>query len=122
MLSGTEQYRFRISGEDYTGCTRMVAGQQQQGVQYTYDAQRYTQVNLGGAQARAPKGPNEITGELGGVMTGGLGGTTPPPKIEAWKPISLSQIASLSDANPAATYYMPNRCGIAPCAEASWLG
>lgn len=110
MMYGTEQYRFRISGEDYTSYTRMVGGQQQQWVQYTYDAQRYTQVNLG-ANAWAPKGPNEITGELGGVMTGGLGGITPPPKIEGWKPMSLPQIASLSGANPAATYYIPNGCG-----------
>jgi hypothetical protein len=111
MAYETEQYRFRISGEDYTGYTRMVGGQQQQWVQYTYDSQRYTQVNLGGAQAWAPKGPNETTGELGGVATGGLGGITPPPKIEAWQPISLPQIASLSGANPAATYYIPDGCG-----------
>lgn len=111
MMYGTEQYRFRISGEDYTGYTRMVGGQQQQWVQYTYDAQRYTQVNLGGAQAWAPKGPNEITGELGGVATGGLGGITPPPKIEAWRPMSLPQIAVLSGSNPAATFYIPDGCG-----------
>ena len=110
MMYTTEQYRFRISGQDYTGYTRMVGGQQQQWVQYTYDAQKYTQVNIG-AQAWASKGPNEITGELGGVATGGLGGITPPPKIEAWQPISLPQIASLSGANPAATYYMPDGCG-----------
>lgn len=111
MMYGTEQYRFRISGEDYTAYTRMVGGQQQQWVQYTYDAQRYTQVNIGNAQAWAPKGPNEITGELGGVATGGLGGLTPPPKIEAWQPMSLPQMASLSAANPAATYYIPDGCG-----------
>lgn len=111
MMYGTEQYRFRVSGEDYTGYTRMVGGQQQQWVQYTYDAQRYTQVNMGNAQAWAPKGPNEVTGELGGVATGGLGGLQPPPKIDAWKPMSLPQIASLSGANPAATYYIPDGCG-----------
>ena len=32
MAYETEQYRFRISGEDYTGYTRMVEGQQQQWV------------------------------------------------------------------------------------------
>jgi transposase len=110
MMYETEQYRFRISGEDYTGYTRMVGGQQQQWVQYTYDAQRYTQVNVG-AQAWAPKGPNEITGELGGIVTGGMGGATPPPKIEAWRPMSLQEIAVRSAQSPAATYYIPDGCG-----------
>ncbi len=107
----TEQYRFRISGEDYTGYTRIVNGQQQQWVQYTYDAQRYTQINMGGAQAWAPKAPNEITGELGGVATGGLSGITPPPIMEGWKPMSLPQISSLSAGSPAATFYIPDGCG-----------
>lgn len=105
-----EQYRFRISGEDFTGYTRMVNGQQQQWVQYTYDAQRYTQVSFGG-DAWAPKGANELGKEPGGVISGGLAGINPPPKISPWQPISLPQVASLSAANPNVTYYIPNGCG-----------
>lgn len=105
-----EQYRFRISGQDYTPYTRMVNGQQQQWVQYTYESQRYTQLSLGGS-AWAPTSPNEITRTPGGVMTGGLAGITPPPKIGAWQPITPAQMATLSAANPGVTYYVPNGCG-----------
>ncbi|MEE6140311.1 hypothetical protein SKC41_28840 [Mycobacterium sp. 050128] len=105
-----EQYKFRISGVDYTGYTRTVGGQQQQWLQYTYDSQRFSRVNLGG-DIWAPKGPNEITGELGGVSTGGLAGINPPPKIGPWQPMSLPQIATLSAANPTVQYYMPGGCG-----------
>lgn len=105
-----EQYRFRITGEDYTSYTRMVNGQQQQWVQYTYEAQRFTQVPFGGS-VWAKKGPNEISGELGGTSTGGLGGISLPPKISPWQPITLNQIGTLSAANPNVTYYIPNGCG-----------
>nr|WP_246541020.1 hypothetical protein [Mycobacterium spongiae] len=105
-----EQYRFRISGVDYTSYTRMVDGQQQQWVQYTYEAQRYTQVSFGGS-LWAPKGPNEIAGVPGGVTTGGLAGINPPPKISPWQPITPPQMGSLSAANPDVTYYIPNGCG-----------
>lgn len=107
-----EQYKFRISGVDYTSYTRIDPsdGHRQQWVQYTYEAQRFTQVNLGGP-AWASKGPNEITGELGGTVTGGLAGINPPPHIGDWKPITLPQIASLSAANPTVQYYMPDGCG-----------
>jgi hypothetical protein len=104
-----EQYRFRMSGEDYTAYTRTVNGQQQQWVQYTYDAQRYTQVSFGGS-AWAPKGPNEITNEPGGVVSGGLAGINPPPKIYPWQPITLPQMGMLSAENPNVTYYVPNGC------------
>jgi hypothetical protein len=105
-----EQYRFRISGEDYTSYTRTVDGHQQQWVQYTYDAQRYTQVSFGG-DAWAPQGPNEITKEPGGVISGGLAGLNPPPKIDPWHPVTLPQMGTLSAANPNVTYYIPNGCG-----------
>jgi hypothetical protein len=105
-----EQYRFRIAGEDYTSYTRMVNGQQQQWVQYTYEAQRYTQVSFGG-DAWAPKGSNEISREPGGVVSGGLAGINPPPKISPWQPVTLSQVATLSAANPDVAYYIPNGCG-----------
>ncbi|WP_245843150.1 hypothetical protein [Mycolicibacterium vulneris] len=105
-----EQYRFRITGEDYTSYTRMVNGQQQQWVQYSYEAQRYTQVSFGG-DAWAPKGANPVTKEPGGVISGGLAGINPPPKISPWQPITLNQIGSLSAANPDVTYYIPNGCG-----------
>lgn len=105
-----EQYRFRISGEDYTGYTRSVDGQKQQWVQYSYEAQRYTQVNIGGP-AWAPTSPEEVGRVPGGVMSGGLAGITPPPKIEPWKPIMLPQISSISGANPTATFYVPDGCG-----------
>ena len=106
----TEQYKFRISGEDYTGYTRMVNGHQQQWVQYTYEARRFTQDNIAGP-AWAPKGPNQVTGELGGVMTGGLSAINPPPRIYPWHPITPHEIATLSAENPNATYYIPNGCG-----------
>ena len=105
-----EQYRFRITGEDYTSYTRMVNGQQQQWVQCSYEAQRYTQFSFGG-DAWAPKGANPITKEPGGVISGGLAGINPPPKISPWQPITLNQIGSLSAANPDVTYYIPNGCG-----------
>jgi hypothetical protein len=63
-----EQYRLRIGGEDYAPSTRVVDGQQEQWVQYTYEAQRFTQVPVGGS-VWVSHGPNEITGELGGVNT-----------------------------------------------------
>jgi hypothetical protein len=110
MADLEEQYKFRISGADYTGYTRAVDGQQQQWVQFTYDAQRFSRVNLGGA-IWAPKAPNEITGELGGVSTGGLAGINPPPHIGPWQPMSLPQIATLSAANPTVQFYMPGDCG-----------
>ncbi|OBJ10891.1 hypothetical protein A5625_10510 [Mycobacterium sp. 1465703.0] len=107
-----EQYHFRISGVDYTGYTRTdpVDGHRQQWVQYTYEGQRFGRLNLGGS-IWAPKAPNEITGELGGVSTGGLAGINPPPSIGPWKPMSLPQIATLSAANPSVQFYMPNDCG-----------
>ncbi|OOK65260.1 hypothetical protein BZL29_7699 [Mycobacterium kansasii] len=107
-----EQYKFRISGVDYTPYTRIDPsdGHRQQWVQYTYESQRFTQVNLGGP-LWASKGPNEITGELGGTVTGGLAGINPPPHIGDWKPITLPQIASLSAANPTVQYYVPDGCG-----------
>lgn len=105
-----EQYKIRISGQDYTPYTRVVDGHQEQWVQYTYEAQRFTQVPIGGA-IWAPHGPNEITGELGGIRTGGLAGINPPPHIGPWQPITLPQIASLSAANPTVQYYMPDGCG-----------
>ncbi len=105
-----EQYKIRISGQDYTPYTRVVDGHQEQWVQYTYEAQRFTQVPIGGA-IWAPYGANEITGELGGVRTGGLAGINPPPHIGPWQPITLPQIASLSAANPTVQYYMPDGCG-----------
>lgn len=105
-----EQYKIRITGQDYTPYTRVVDGQQEQWVQYTYEAQRFTQVPIGGA-IWAPFGPNEITGELGGVKTGGLAGINPPPNVGPWQPITLPQIASLSAANPTVQYYMPDGCG-----------
>lgn len=110
MANLQEQYRFRISGQDFTSFTRMVNGHQQQWVQYTYEAQRFTQLNIAGP-AWASTEPDEIARTPGGVMTGGLGGITPPPKIGGWEPISLPQIAVLSDANPSVTYYIPNGCG-----------
>ncbi|MBB3751055.1 hypothetical protein FHT44_003550 [Mycolicibacterium sp. BK634] len=88
----------------------MVNGQQQQWVQYTYGAQRYTQVKYRWP-CLAPTSPDEIAGTPGGVMTGGLAATNPPPKISAWQPISPAQISSLSAANPTATYYIPDGCG-----------
>lgn len=107
-----EQYHFRISGVDFTNYTRTdpIDGHRQQWIQYTYEAQKFSQVNLGG-EIWAPKGPNEITGELGGVSTGGLAGINPPPKIGGWEPITLPQIATLSAANPTVQYYMPGGCG-----------
>jgi hypothetical protein len=105
-----EQYNVRISGEDYTPYTRMVDGHQEQWVQYSYEAQKFTRVSLG-AEIWAPKGPNELTGELGGISTGGLAGLNPPPRIGPWQPITLPQIASLSAANPTTPYYMPDGCG-----------
>lgn len=110
MADLEEQYRFRISGIDSTSYTRTVNGQQQQWLQYTYDAQRFSRVNLGG-EIWAPKGPNEITGELGGVSTGGLAGINPPPMIGPWQPMSLPEIATLSAANPTVPYYLPGDCG-----------
>ncbi|WP_218565228.1 type VII secretion target, partial [Mycobacterium xenopi] len=105
-----EQYQFRISGEDYTSYTRTMNGHQQQWVQYTYEAQKITQINVGG-EVWTQKGPNETTGELGGVSTGGIAGINPPPNIGQWEPITLHDIASLSVANPTVTYYMPDICG-----------
>lgn len=107
-----EQYRFRISGEDYTHYTRTdpVDGHQQQWVQYTYEAQKWTQGTVAG-EVWASKGPNEITGELGGVNTGGLSGISPPAYKGPWEPITLPQIATLSAANPSIHYYMPDDCG-----------
>ena len=112
MADLEEQYHFRISGVDYTRYTRIdpVDGHRQQWLQYTYEAQRFGRLNLGGA-IWAPRGPNEITGELGGVSTGGLAGINPPPHIGPWKPMSLPQIATLSAANPTVHYYLPGDCG-----------
>jgi hypothetical protein len=105
-----EQYRFRISGQDYTAFTRMVDGHQQQWVQYTYEAQKYTRVTLGG-DAWASTDPDPIARTPGGTMTGGLAGLNPPPKIGGWEPISLPEIATLSGSNPIITYYIPDGCG-----------
>lgn len=107
-----EQYRFRISGEDYTSYFRSdpTDGHQQQWVQYTYDAQKWTQGTVSG-DIWAPRPHNEITGELGGTNTGSLAGISPPPYRGPWQPMTLPQIASLSAANPTVKYYMPDDCG-----------
>lgn len=107
-----EQYRFRIAGEDYTKYTRLdpVDGHQQQWVAYTYEAQKWTRVPIN-LNVWAPKAPNEITGELGGVNTGSLSGVSPPPFRGPWQPMTLPQIATLSAKNPDVHYYMPDDCG-----------
>jgi hypothetical protein len=45
------------------------------------------------------------------VISGGLAGINPPPKIDPWHPITLPQMGTLSAANPDVTYYVPNGCG-----------
>ncbi|WP_344257614.1 hypothetical protein [Mycolicibacterium llatzerense] len=110
MADVQEQYAFRMSGQDYTPYTRMVDGHQQQWVQNTYDAREWTKVNINGP-AWAGKGPNDITGELGGTTTGGLGGISPPAYMHPWRPISLEQVVTMSAANPSVTYYIPDGCG-----------
>lgn len=112
--SYSEQYKFRISGEDLTSYTRtvMVDGQPelQRWVANTYEAQQTTQINIGGP-AWASTDPNPLEGTLGGVTTGGLAGITPPPIFHDWKPMTPQQIAVLSNANPTVTYYIPDGCG-----------
>jgi hypothetical protein len=95
---------------NWNGSAAEAVGRQQQWVQYTYEAQRFTQVNVGGP-AWAPTSPDEIARTPGGVMTGGLAGIAPPPKIGARNPITLQQLSSLSTSNPTATYYIPDGCG-----------
>ncbi len=63
-----EQYRFRISGQDYTPFTRMVNGHQQQWVQYTYEAQKFTQLNIAGGDAWASTDPPD---EIARTRAGG---------------------------------------------------
>ncbi|MCA2251506.1 hypothetical protein JF729_27365 [Mycobacterium intracellulare] len=106
------QYKFRISGEDWTNYTRIdpATGNKQQWVQYTYEGEKWTRapINL---NVWGPKAPNEITGELGGVHTGSLAGISPPAYRGPWEPMTLPQIATLSAANPSVHFYMPDDCG-----------
>lgn len=106
------QYNFRISGEDWTSYTRTdpVTGHQQQWVQYTYEAEKWTRVPVN-LNVWGPKPPNEITGELGGVNTGSLAAISPPAYRGPWEPMTLPQIATLSAANPSVHFYMPDDCG-----------
>jgi hypothetical protein len=112
--SYSEQYKFRISGEDLTSFTRTatVNGQPelQRWVANTYEAQQTTQINLGGP-AWASTDPNPVEGTLGGVTTGGLAGITPPPIFHDWQPMTPQQMVTLSATNPTATYYVPDGCG-----------
>ncbi|PBA69043.1 hypothetical protein CKJ76_24675 [Mycobacterium avium] len=72
-----EEYKFRISGQDFTSFTRTATvdghPELQQWVANTYEAQKITQVNLNG-DAWAKADPNELEGTLGGVTTGGVSG------------------------------------------------
>jgi hypothetical protein len=110
----SEQYKFRISGEDFTSYTRTVTvdghPELQQWVANTYEAQQTTQINIGGP-AWASTDPNPVEGTLGGVTSGGLAGITPPPMFGDWKPMTPQQMIALSGTNPTATYYVPDGCG-----------
>lgn len=112
--SMSEEYKFRISGEDLTSYTRtaMVNGQPQlqRWAANTYESQRITQVNLGGP-AWSKTDPNALEGTLGGVTTGGLAGITPPPFFGKWESITPQQISGLSGSNPTVKYYIPDGCG-----------
>jgi hypothetical protein len=98
-----EEYRFRMAGTEATTYTRVVydngAWHQQRWVQNVYEYQKNTQLAMGGDIS--VKG---TTGDIGGLPT--------IPKIDyQWKPISPSQIASLSANNMEVTYYLPDGCG-----------
>lgn len=114
VASISEEYKFRISGEDLTSYTRtaIIDGQPQlqRWVANTYEGQRTTRVDLGGS-AWAKTDGNELEGTLGGVTTGGLAGIAPPPYFGKWESFTPAQIADLSAANPTATYYIPDGCG-----------
>lgn len=97
-----EAYRFRMAGTEATTTTRMVfqdgVWRQQRWVQNVYEYQRNTQVTL--------QGPIKSQGEAD------IDALTPPPYIDQkWKPISLAQVVSLSNANMDTTYYLPDGCG-----------
>jgi hypothetical protein len=94
VVDGQEEYRFKLAGTQATTNTRMVFdhGQwhEQRWVQNVYEYQRNTSLVPGGK----------------------FGGFPPLQNIDLdWKPISLHQIASLSDAHPDVTYYLPDGCG-----------
>lgn len=108
-----EEYKFRISGQDFTSFTRTATvdghPELQQWVANTYEAQKITQVNLNG-DAWAKADPNELEGTLGGVTTGGVSGAGGVPSFGDWKPITPAQMSVLSSANPTVTYYIPDGC------------
>jgi hypothetical protein len=94
IVNGQEGYRFRMAGTEATTTTRMVFEnghwQEQRWVQNVYEYQRNTSLIPGGSFAGLP----------------------PLQNIDqTWKPISPSQIGSLSAANPGVTYYLPDGCG-----------
>ena len=89
-----EGYRFRIAGTEATDITRVVnpsgEPQVQRWVGNVYEYQRNTSTSAGGD----------------------LVGLPPIQNIDHdWKPISLSQIATLSAGNAGTTYYLPDGCG-----------
>jgi hypothetical protein len=101
-----EEYRFKLAGQQATTVTRTVYDnghwQQQRWVQNVYEYQRNTSMVFGG-----DVGMKGIEGEQGDI-----GGFPPIQNIDQhWKPISLSQIATLSGGNAGTTYYLPDGCG-----------
>jgi hypothetical protein len=94
ILQHRESYRFRIAGTDATDITRVVKvngeTQVQRWVANVYQYQRNTSNSLGGS--------------LEGL---------PPLQFfdQAWKRISLPQVAALSATNEDITYYLPDGCG-----------
>jgi hypothetical protein len=105
-IQGQEEYRFKLAGQQATTTTRTVYDnghwQQQRWVQNVYQYQRNTSIAFGG-----DVGMKGIEGEQGDI-----GGLPPIQNIDqAWKPISLPQIAGLSGNNMGTTYYLPDGCG-----------
>jgi hypothetical protein len=105
-VQGQEEYRFKLAGQQATTTTRTVNDnghpQQQRWVQNVYEYQRNTSIAFGG-----DVGLKGIEGEQGDI-----GGLPPIQNIDqAWKPISLPQIAGLSGNNAGTTYYLPDGCG-----------
>jgi hypothetical protein len=103
---GQEEYRFKLAGQEATTTTRTVFDnghwQQQRWVQNVYEYQRNTSLTFGG-----DVGMKGIEGEQGDI-----GGLPPIQNIDqAWKPISLPQIAGVSGNNAGTTYYLPDGCG-----------
>lgn len=100
-LSGTadgldlqQAYKFRITGDEFSGITKMVQGG---------DGRWYL--------ARWMDNTYEM--QISKVLqgTGDLGGITSYPITMKWTPVSLAQIADVSAMYPNKTFYLPDGCG-----------